>query len=161
MGLFKGVGKAVKGIVKGVSNLPRDLGRMVKNDPLKAALIIGAGALTGGAVAAAGWTTGTIGTLTAGQSAALVGGGIGASLGAKSEHDTHKAMMTEQRAKEQEKAQQVDYNQKVEAANERAYQKNRAALFSTRRQYRRGGGVSAIKAGTEAGTDETESYKLG
>ena len=158
MGLFKGVKKILKGagtLAYSLRNLPRDLGRMVKNDPLKAALIIGAGALTGGAAAAAGLTTVSVGT------AAGIGAGVGAGLGTKSEHDTHKAMMTEQRAKEQEKAQQVDYNQKVEAANERAYQKNRAALLSARRQYKRGSGVAATKAGTEAGTDETESYKLG
>ena len=148
MGLFKGVGKALKGVVKGVSNLPRDLGRMVSNDPLKAALIIGAGALTGGAAAAAGLTSATVGT------AAGIGAGVGAGIGAKSQHDVHKVEMTEQRASEKEKAAEAEYNQKVAQANERAYQQNRAALLSSRHQYKRTGGVSSTKAGKS--TDETD-----
>lgn len=158
MGLFKGVKKILKGagiLAYSLRNVPRDLGRAIKNDPLKFAMIVGAAALTGGAAAAAGITSASVGT------AAEIGAGVGAGIGAKSEHDTHKAVMTEQRAKEQEKAQEINYNQQVEAANERAYQKNRAALLSTRRQYKRGSGIAATKAGTEAGTDETEFYKLG
>lgn len=154
MGLFKGAGKTIKNLAKlnpiayALRNVPRDLGRAVTQDPLKAALIIGAGALTGGAAVAAGLTAASVGT------AAGIGAATGAGLAAKSQHDVHKVEMTEQRASEKEKAAEAEYNQKVAQANERAYQQNRAALLSSRRQYKRTGGVSSTQAGKS--TDETD-----
>lgn len=157
MGLFKGITKTLKKVwsinpvAKALRNVPRDLGRMIKEDPLKFAIIVGASALTGGAAAgAAGVSTAT---------GVAAGGAVGAGLSAQSGKAMHEAKVGEERAKEQETAKEAAYNQQVAAANERAYQANRASLLSARREYGKKIGTAYVRAGART-SDETES-KLG
>lgn len=157
MGLFKGITKTLKKVLlvnpvaKALRNVPRDLGRMAKDDPLKFAIIVGASALTGGAAA------GAAGVSTATGMAA--GAGVGAGLSAQSGKAMHEAKVGEERAKELENIKEAEYNQQVATANERAYQQNRASLLSARREYGKKIGTAYVRAGART-SDETES-KLG
>ena len=93
------IGKAFKGVVKGVGNVVKG----IEKDPLKAAMIAGAAVLTGGAAAALGAST-----LTAG----LAGAGV-AAAGARSVEQDYV------QGKKAEKAQDA-YNQAVAEENARA-----------------------------------------
>ena len=145
MGLFKGLKKALKvvaPIAYATRNLPRDIGRGLKNagnDPLKAITAAGL-AVFGGPI---------------GMAAAA---GIMAQSG-KEAHAGQVALKQEKQAKIGEAIKEAEYNQQVAAANERAYQQNRASLLSARREYGKKIGTAYVRAGART-SDETES-KLG
>lgn len=132
------IGKAFKGVVKGVGNVVKG----IEKDPLKAAMIAGAAVLTGGAAAALGAST-----LTAG----LAGAGV-AAAGARSVEQDYV------QGKKAEKAQDA-YNQAVAEENARASTARRASLLSMRRQYTRKTGTSGQGGG--GSTEDKTDFTLG
>jgi len=143
MGLFKGLKKALKVVFPvhalGI-NLVRDTGRAIKS--------------------------GDWGKLAMAAGAAALGGPLGIAAAGMMVHQTAQEANAGRLAMKQEKATKVgeaikeeEYNQKVAAANERAYQQNRASLLTARREYGKKIGVSSVRAGART-SDETES-KLG
>lgn len=202
MGLFKGISKTLKSVLKVAApiayftrNIPRDLGRMAKGDPLKFALLVGAAALTGGAAAGLAGGTAAAGAGAAGGAAAsgaatgaagagaatAAGAGAGAATasttaalktaalaagtaatyrsGVQEERALHAAEKQEKASKVGEAIETAEYNKKVSQANERAYQRNRAALLSARKQYTGTSSTSGVRLGKTS--DETDLYKLG
>lgn len=117
MGLYKKIKKALKRTIKGIAK-----------NPFKAALIAGAAALTGGAASFLGASS-----LMAGAATATV-----AAAGAKS-------MEQGQAMAEKEAKAQKEYNNAINAENERAYAAQRASLLSMRRNYTQETGVGALK----------------
>lgn len=145
MGLFSGsffkkALKFVAPIAYATRNMPRDIGRGLKSgDPLKTVAAAGL-AIFGGPI---------------GMAAAA---GIMAQSG-KEAHAGQVALKQEKQAKTGEAIKEAEYNQQVAAANERAYQANRASLLSARREYGKKIGTAYVRAGART-SDETES-KLG
>lgn len=138
MGLLKKAKKALKKVVKAstfiatgglsATKIGKQLIAGIKQDPLKAVMIAGAAALTGGAAGALG-----AGTLAAGGAAAAVGAaGAG------------KISQEYALGQKQEKAQDA-YDRAVAAENERAYAAQRASLLSMRRNYTQETGVGALR----------------
>lgn len=197
MGLFKGITKTLKKVLlvnpvaKALRNVPRDLGRMAKDDPLKFAIIVGASALTGGAAAGLAGGTAAAGAGAAGGAAASGAAGAGAATaagagagaatastmaalktaalaagtaatyrsGVQEERALHAAEKQEKASKVGEAIETAEYNKKVSQANERAYQRNRAALLSARKQYTGTSSTSGVRLGKTS--DETDLYRLG
>lgn len=186
MGLLKGGilgGKTLKKILKVAApiayafrNVPRDLGRMAKGDPLKFAMLVGAAALTGGAAAGLAGGTAAAGAGAAGGAAAsgattastmaalktaALAAGTAATYrsGVQEERALNEAAKKEKESKIGEAVETAEYNKKVAAANERAYQRNRAALLSARKQYTGTSSTSGVRLGKTS--DETDLYKLG
>lgn len=202
MGLFKGIGKALKKALKVINpityytrNVFRDTTRLLRNDPLKFAMLVGAAALTGGAAAGLAGGTAAAGAGAAGGAAAsgaatgaagagaatAAGAGAGAATastmaalktaalaagtaatyrsGVQEERALHAAEKQEKASKVGEAIETAEYNKKVSQANERAYQRNRAALLSARKQYTGTSNTSGVRLGKTS--DETDLYKLG
>ena len=192
MGLFKGIGKTLKKALKVINpityytrNIFRDTTRLLRHDPLKFAMLVGAAALTGGAAAglaggtaaagagaaggaaASGAATGAAGagaatasTMAALKTAALAAGTAATyRSGVQEERALHAAEKQEKASKVGEAIETAEYNKKVSQANERAYQRNRAALLSARKQYTGTSSTSGVRLGKTS--DETDLYKLG
>ena len=142
MGLFKGLKKALK-VVFPVQHIAHTLVKDTKN-----------------AVESGDW--GKL-AMAAGMTAL---GPVGVIAGAATLHQAGKEAVAGQVAQKQEKQAKIgeaikeaEYNQQVAAANERAYQANRASLLSARREYGKKIGTAYVRAGART-SDETES-KLG
>ena len=142
MGLFKGLKKALK-VVFPVQHIAHTLVKDTKN-----------------AVETGDW--GKL-AMAAGMTAL---GPVGVIAGAATLHQAGKEAVAGQVAQKQEKQAKIgeaikeeEYNKQVAAANERAYQQNRASLLTARREYGKKIGTAYVRAGART-SDETES-KLG